>query len=100
MKEVGDEDEFQAAAFSSALAPSSSKKYNAAFLRFQEYLNRHGALIDMIVDQIKLISLLRHWLRRFLLSEGGVRGLSFSSLKGKAYGIRWHYLVNYDFDLL
>ena len=54
----------------------------------------------MTTDQIVLISLLRHWLRRFLLSEGGVRGLSFSSLKGKAYGVRWHYLVNYDFDLL
>lgn len=54
----------------------------------------------MTTDQIVLISLLRHWLRRFLLSEGGVRGLSFSSLKGKVYGIRWHYRVNYDFDLL
>ena len=54
----------------------------------------------MTADQVELVSLLRHWLRRFLLSEGGVRGLSYSSLKGKAYGIRWHYLVNYDFDLL
>ena len=98
--EIGDEDEFQAAAFSSALAPSSSNKYSAAFLQFQEYLKRHGILIDMTADQVELISLLHHWFRRFLLSEGGVSGLSYSSLKGKAYGIRWHYLVNYDFDLL
>ena len=57
-------------------------------------------VVDMTLDQPVLISLLRHWLRRFLLNEGGVRGLSVSSLKGKAYGIRWHYLVNFDFDLL
>ena len=99
-QELGDEDEFQAAAFSSALAPSSAKKYTSAFMEFSVYLTRHNIVVDMTLNQPALISLLRHWVRRFLLNEGGVRGLSFSSLKGKAYGIRWHYLVNFDFDLL
>ena len=47
-EEVGGEDEFQAAAFSSALAPSSAKKYSAAFVEFLERTERQASYSTLV----------------------------------------------------
>ena len=60
-QELGDEDEFQAAAFSSALAPSSAKKYSSVFLEFSVYLGRHNLVVDMTLNQTSLIHV--HYMR-------------------------------------
>ena len=98
--EIADEDEFQAAAFASSIAPSSSKKYSGAMRDFMQYLGRIPVEIDYDLPKDQLIGLLRKWIRRFLLSEGGVRGLSFSAINGKSYGIRWHFLISHEIDVL
>jgi integrase len=98
--EIADEDDFQAAAFASSLAPSSSKKYTGAMRDFMQYMSRHSINIDYDLQKEELIAFLRKWIRRFLLSEGGVRGLSFSAINGKSYGIRWHFLINHEIDVL
>ena len=98
--EIADEDEFQAAAFASSIAPSSSKKYSGAMRDFMQYLSRIPVEIDYDLPKDQLIVLLRKWIRRFLLSEGGVRGLSFSAINSKSYGIRWHFLISHEIDIL
>ena len=99
-EEIADEDEFQAAAYASSLAPSSSKKYTGAMRDFMQYLERVQVVIDFSLQKSELITFLRKWIRRFLLSEGGVRGLSFSAINGKSYGIRWHFLISHEIDVL
>ena len=98
--EIADENDFQAAAFASSLAPSSSKKYTGAMRDFMQYLDRNSVVIDFDLQKEELIAFLRKWIRRFLLSEGGVRGLSFSAINGKSYGIRWHFLISHEIDVL
>ena len=98
--EIADEDDFQAAAYASSLAPSSSKKYTGAMRDFMQYLARNSIVIDFDLQRDELIAFLRKWIRRFLLSEGGVRGLSFSAINGKSYGIRWHFLISHEIDVL
>ena len=100
--EIADEDEFQAAAFASSIAPSSSKKYSGAMRDFMQYLSRIPVELDFDLPKDQLIAFLRKWIRRFLLSEGGVHDLSFSAItcNGKSYGIRWHFLISHEIDVL
>ena len=67
---------------------------------FMQYLQRIPVVKDFDLPKVQLISLLRKWIRRFLMSEGGVRGLSFSAINGKSYGIRCHFLISHEIDVL
>ena len=103
-EELATEKEFEAACMSASLGDATEGKYKGWVRQFAEYCYRCEAELlvetNASVDAKAALKDLRFWVRRFLLSEGGVRGLQFSSINCKAYAIRWHFLVTYGLDVL
>ena len=103
-EELAAEKEFEEACMGASLGGDTEKKYKGWVQQFTEYRCRCQAelLLDTnaSVDAGAALKDLRFWVRRFLLNEGGVRGLQWSSINCKAYAIRWHYLMAFGLDVL
>ena len=103
-EELAAEKEFEAACMGASLGGNTEKKYGFYLQQFTEHCHRCNAHLlvesNSQADPAEVLKNLRFWVRRFLLSEGGVRGLQYSSINGKAYAIRWHFLTSYGIDVL
>ena len=103
-EELAAEKEFEAACMGASLGGATEKKYKGWVQQFNEYCCRCETELlletSSPIDAIAALKDLRFWVRRFLLNEGGVRGLQFSSINCKAYAIRWHFLLNFGLDVL
>ena len=101
-EELAAEKEFEQLVMGASLGGDTEKKYNNWVGDFTEY--RHRCAAELLIENPKCeaaaaLKNLRFWARRFFLSEGGVRGLAYSTVNCKACAIRWYFLINYGLDL-
>ena len=101
-EELAAEKEFEQLVMGASLGGDTEKKYNSWVGDFTEY--RHRCEAELLIENptceaAAALKNLRFWARRFFLSEGGVRGLAYSTVNCKACAIRWYFLINYGLDL-
>ena len=101
-EELAAEKEFEQLVMGASLGGDTEKKYNSWVGDFTEY--RHRCEAELLIENptceaAAALKDLRFWARRFFLSEGGVRGLAYSTVNCKACAIRWYFLINYGLDL-